>query len=56
VGGLSTAYANGIKGEEIAEKLFDMGFNNIYLATGYDADYFSDIPFIRGIVGKSPPF
>ncbi len=46
---------NGIKGEEIAKRAFDLGFRNIYLATGYDPTHFEQpMPWLRGIVGKDP--
>lgn len=44
-----------IRGEEIAKKLFGEGFQNLYLATGYGAEQFQPMDFIRAIVGKEPP-
>lgn len=46
---------NGEKGEEIAMGLYAQGFTNLYLTTGYAADSFKDMPFIRAIIGKHPP-
>lgn len=46
----------GIKGEEVSKSIFEMGFTNIYLATGYNPNDFGDLPWIKGIVGKSPPW
>jgi signal transduction histidine kinase len=42
-------------GEQVSKELFDLGFNNLYLATGYSADKFSHLTWIKGVVGKSPP-
>ncbi|MCL4418140.1 MAG: HAMP domain-containing histidine kinase [Actinobacteria bacterium] len=43
-------------GESIAKDLFDIGFCNIYITTGYDPKIFRDVPWIKGIIGKEPPF
>jgi len=45
-----------VKGEELAKEFFDKGFENIYLATGYAKEDFPKMPWIKGIVGKEPPF
>lgn len=42
-------------GEQFAWSLFDAGFTEIYLATGFDAARFSPMPWLRGIIGKDPP-
>jgi hypothetical protein len=47
---------NNIKGEICAKHLFDEGFFEIHLATGYSKDMFSPMPWIKAIVGKEPPF
>ncbi|WP_408098775.1 hypothetical protein ACJVC5_07615 [Peredibacter sp. HCB2-198] len=47
---------NGIQGEFEAKKLFDMGYQNLYLATGYSDLKLKDYPWLKGIVPKSPPF
>lgn len=48
--------ANGIKGEDVACELKAMGFSNLYLATGFDKSNFPDMPWIKDVVGKSPPW
>jgi signal transduction histidine kinase len=48
--------ANGLKGEELALKLFNDGFKNIYMATGYNPEDFKDLTFLKGVIGKSPPW
>ena len=49
---------SGIKGEIEAKRIFDKGFNRIYLTTGYSASEFNlnDYPWIIEVLGKSPPF
>jgi hypothetical protein len=41
-------------GVQITKQLFELGYLNLYLATGYEADKFSDVTWIKGVVGKSP--
>lgn len=45
---------NGIKGEDVAKRAFDLGFVNVNLATGYDPCEFQPMPWIKRIVGKDP--
>ncbi|MBU0505667.1 HAMP domain-containing histidine kinase, partial [bacterium] len=45
-----------VKGEELAKEYFEQGFENIYLATGYSVEDFPNMPWIKGVVGKEPPF
>lgn len=45
-----------IKGEEFAKELYEIGFKNIYLCTGYQADHFSTMYWVKDIVGKEPVF
>ena len=47
---------NHIPGHIVAKKLFDLGFKNLYLATGYGPDKFSDLKYLSGVVGKKPVF
>lgn len=42
-------------GEIVAKNLFDRGFKNLFLATGYDPGQFSDLSYLKGIVGKGYP-
>ncbi|MBL7544085.1 MAG: sensor histidine kinase [Bdellovibrionaceae bacterium] len=46
----------GLKGEDIGKKAADIGFTNIYLCTGYQPSDFPPMSWIKGIVGKEPPF
>ena len=47
---------NGQKGEEIAKHIFEIGFRDIYLETGYDSNHFPKMDWIKGIIGKAPPW
>jgi hypothetical protein len=50
---------DGVKGEEWLQKLSQLGFKNLYLATGYHPKKFEerlkDLPGFQGVVGKDPP-
>lgn len=46
---------NGIKGEVVARQIYTEGFQNIYIATGYDADQFKNLNYIKAVIGKDPP-
>jgi hypothetical protein len=46
----------GNKGEEISKKIYEMGFKDIYLATGYEPNAFPAMPWIKGIIEKEPPW
>lgn len=45
-----------MKGQEFAKELFEIGFKNIYLCTGYLATDFPKMYWIKDIIGKTPPF
>ncbi len=47
---------NNKRGEEFAKTLYMMGFNNIYLTTGFDREDFPPMFWIKDIIGKLPPF
>lgn len=53
---IDSSLAEEIRGEDFAKGLYDQGFSELYLATGYDADHFKPMPWIKKIVGKNPPF
>lgn len=46
----------GIKGEEAARQIFSLGFSEIYLETGHCKEKFKGLGYIKGIIGKEPPF
>lgn len=43
-------------GEIFAKFLYEQGFHNLYLATGYEKGKFSHMPWIKEIVSKEAPF
>lgn len=48
--------SHGMRGSEVSKRIYELGFQNIFLATGYEPDFVQGIPWIKGIVGKEPPF
>jgi len=38
--------------QDIAKNLFELGYKNLYLATGYEPDQFSHVTWVKAIVGK----
>lgn len=53
---MDSELAEGVKGEEVSQKLYSLGFKNIYLETGYDKNKFKNLNHIKDIVSKTPPF
>ena len=53
---LDVELENGQKGSDVAKILYEKGYRNIYLATGYPKSHFGDVPWVKGIVGKEPHF
>jgi FixJ family two-component response regulator len=48
---------NGLKGEEFAKELFQLGYHELFLATGYPEEEFRAVKsIIRSVVGKNPPW
>jgi len=47
---------DGVKGEVFAAELHAKGFFNLYLATGYAPEKFFDLKFLKGVLGKTPPW
>lgn len=43
-------------GITIAKEIFDKGHKNIYLATGFNPDMYRMFSWIKGVVGKEPPY
>jgi len=48
--------ANNKKGEIESEKIYDLGFKNLYLATGYSKEDIDKPSWIIDIVGKRADF
>jgi len=47
---------NGQKGEEFAQSLFDQGYKNLILTTGYELKDFKHLTFLKNVIGKNPPW
>jgi hypothetical protein len=45
----------GIKGEDIARQLKDLGFADITLETGHPPENFKHLPWLK-VAGKEPPW
>lgn len=44
------------KGQDVAQFLFQNGYKNLYIQTGYDPSAFEDLAFIKGVTGKDCPW
>lgn len=53
---VDVSLGEGISGEGVARKIFDLGFNNVFLTTGYEAERYRHLTFLKGVVGKSVPW
>lgn len=53
---LDSQLKGGERGEDVAKKIYDLGFRHLYLATGYPAEKFAHCTWLEGVVGKDPPF
>ena len=45
-----------IKGENVAQELYEEGFTNIFLTTGHPAEKFRDFQFLKSVISKAAPF
>lgn len=45
-----------LSGVELAEKLNKLGFKKLYMATGSNPNDFVGLKFLKGVIGKEPPF
>lgn len=52
---IDSSLGKGVKGEDFAKQLYEMGFRELYLSTGYAASQFPPMPWIKGVIGKEPP-
>jgi len=44
------------KGEDIAQRLFNMGYSNLIMCSGYPEEKFANLKFIKNTIDKTPPF
>lgn len=47
---------DGLRGEEEAAKVHELGFQNIFIASGYNPEDIVAPDFVKGVIGKRPPF
>lgn len=48
--------SDGIKGDAVSRELFENGFENVYLSTGAMPSGEHEYWWVKGIIGKDPPF
>lgn len=53
---IDSQLSNGIKGELIAQELYEQGFTNLFITSGFNKEQFKNLPFLNGIKDKSPPW
>jgi signal transduction histidine kinase len=55
---IDSCLKNGVKGEVEAERIYKIGFKEIFLSTGYNKSDFNldELPWIKNVVSKAPPF
>ena len=47
---------NGVKGDAESLRIHELGFGEIFLATGHEPGRFAALPHLRGVRGKNPPW
>ena len=47
---------NGLKGEEVVQRIQALGFTNVLMETGYSPEHFERSPWITRVIGKDPPW
>jgi len=47
---------SGVKGVEVAGRLSERGYSNLYLSTGEEPSVIGEYAFLKNVVGKSPPW
>lgn len=46
----------GVQGGEESRRVHEMGFSEVYLATGHEPGKFAGLSHLRGVIGKAPPW
>lgn len=44
------------KGEDIAQKLYNMGYLNLIMCSGHSKEKFAHLHFVKKVINKAPPF
>ena len=47
---------DGVKGDVESLRIHELGFGEIYLATGHEPGKFAGLAHLRGVIGKGPPW
>ena len=53
---VDVSLADDVRGEDESRRIYELGFRQIYLATGYAPGTFAALAHLRGVVGKEPPW
>lgn len=53
---LDADLGGGVEGEVESARIHELGFGEIYLATGYAPEQFAGLAHLRGVLGKKPPW
>jgi signal transduction histidine kinase len=53
---MDSSLGGNLKGEDFAKVLFDQGYLNIILATGFSKEHFREVNWVKDIIGKEPPW
>ncbi|MBI2605816.1 MAG: HAMP domain-containing histidine kinase [Deltaproteobacteria bacterium] len=53
---VDVSLGRGARGEEVSKRVAEAGFTDVYLATGHRAEEFSRLSWLKGVVGKEPPW
>ena len=53
---LDVSLKNGLRGDVVSKEIYDAGFKEIYLATENEKKRFLNIPWVKSVVGKEPPW
>jgi signal transduction histidine kinase len=53
---MDSSLGGNLKGEDFAKNLFEKGYQNIILATGFPKEKFKEMPWLRDVIDKTPPW
>jgi len=53
---IDSELGDGVHGEDVAKTLHEKGFTSIYMETGHPPEQFKQLSFLKGVIGKDPPW
>jgi signal transduction histidine kinase len=53
---IDSSLSDNLKGEDFAKTLYEQGYVNIILETGYEKECFLHVTWVKDVVGKEPPW